>query len=250
LATETAHQRALNRQTAGAWLSYAEHRENATTLLAVGKSGLRLCVLGAGNCNDLDVAKLAAFYRSITLVDLDAESLDRAVGRQSKAVRASLEVRAPVDVAMPDAVDRIGGGYDVVCSASVLSQLIDAAVRHGVGAASIVDDVRSVRAAHLAIMLELMRPSGRGLLVTEMVSSDTAPQIARTPRDQLPQLMAQLAAERNFFTGLNPFALEQLLKTDAALAPRISRTAFHPPWLWRLGQVRSYLAYALSFQRA
>lgn len=247
---ESLRQRALNRQTAGAWQSYAGHRQHVTTLLVAGEPGTRLCVLGAGNCNDLDLGTLATFYRSVTLVDLDTESVVSAVSRQSHGVRAQLDVRAPIDVALPGALHPLRNDYDVVCSAGLLSQLIDSVARRELDLDAVVDEVKRVRAAHLSSMLDLLRPGGRGLLVTEMVSSDTAPQLTKTPVNALPQLMAQLATERNFFTGLNPFAIDLLLRKNPALARRISRTAFHPPWLWQLGPARSYLAYALSFQRA
>jgi len=49
----------------------------------MGAAGMRLCILGAGNCNDLDFEALSAWYSEITLVDLDLEAVTRAVERRS-----------------------------------------------------------------------------------------------------------------------------------------------------------------------
>jgi hypothetical protein len=58
----------LNKSSAAAWEPFTSHREKVTALLTGSAAGGRLCVLGAGNCNDLDLARLLLAYAEITLV--------------------------------------------------------------------------------------------------------------------------------------------------------------------------------------
>jgi len=62
------------------WRLYEGHRAHLTDVLlgsARGDGG-RLCLLGAGRCNDVDLEKLAATFAEIHLVDIDAKALDAA----------------------------------------------------------------------------------------------------------------------------------------------------------------------------
>jgi len=264
-------QRALNRQTSANWGLYASHRKILTHLLGVGGTGMRLCVLGAGNCNDLDLEALSAWYSEITLVDLDLEAVTQAVERQPATVRRLLRVRAPVEFgAFEQAISSSHGGgadpqalaamvaeeigereFDAVCSACVLSQLIDAlAQRFRSEPERCLSLVQLTRSIHLHLIVQLLRAGGRGLLVSDLVSSDTAPVLLSAPASGLSQLMSKFIAEKNFFTGLNPFAITAVLKSDAQLAPRVARVVLHAPWRWQLAARRVYLTFACSFQRA
>src|SRR5882672_99502 len=92
-----------NQDTRDLWERYRGHRERVTAAilaLAPGGSaarGGRLCLLGAGNANDLDLEALAARFDEVHLVDIDSAALARTTGRQSPAVRATLHAHAPVD---------------------------------------------------------------------------------------------------------------------------------------------------------
>ena len=45
----------------------------------------------------------------------------------------------------------------------------------------------------------------------------------------------QQVALKNFFTGANPYALEALMKNDAALSARVDDVEMLPPWRWNQG---------------
>src|SRR4029077_10811702 len=87
-----------NVTTARAWGSFAAHRKRVTGLLQARSAASRLCVLGAGNCNDLDVRELLASHAEIHLVDLDADALSRGIARQNVDAHRSIHTHAPFDL--------------------------------------------------------------------------------------------------------------------------------------------------------
>jgi len=238
-------QRELNRASAGLWAGYARHRAKVTecVLAQAPTAPGRLVVLGAGNCNDLDLRKVIHAFSEVHLVDLDAVAMEMGVDRQGVRSAAGLCVHGGVDVtATHDIEAALGvGGADVVVSAAILSQLISGAVDAGQQAEGLL----RVRDAHLSTMLRTLCPGGRGLLVNDMVSSDTCPQLHTTPPDRLPTLLPALLEQRNFFTGCNPLAIVERLN-GARLGA--SGVAVSSPWRWNVG-TRSYLVCAVSFRR-
>ena len=58
---------ANNAESRDAWALFGPHRDAVTRLLlgGLGAGPARVCVLGAGNCNDLDLAALLADGREV-----------------------------------------------------------------------------------------------------------------------------------------------------------------------------------------
>lgn len=266
-----------NRQTRDAWQRFSRHRGRVTDSLLeiVPRPGSRLCVLGAGNCNDLDLPRLLAAYPSVTLVDLDRDAVESGVRRQGLSlIGAGITALAPVDLcdldpesAPIDALARssessgsagapIGhgaaaaeSGFDVVLSACVLSQLIDGLRRkHGDGRGSSDSEVLAVRTAHLRQIAGELRPGGVGVLISDFVSGDTAPALVTAADEELPGLAVDLIRDGNFFTGTNPAAAARCLLTELPRATSVR--LLDPPafWRWDLGP-RTYLVYRLRFCR-
>src|SRR5438105_15087755 len=72
-----------NRSTQHQWRMYQSHRQQIEHLIVpMRRAEDRICVLGAGNCNDLDLAWLAQAYREVHLVDIDPAAIDEAAKRQ------------------------------------------------------------------------------------------------------------------------------------------------------------------------
>src|SRR6478736_4344582 len=86
----------MNRSTRGQWDWYAAHRGRIERLIVPQARGGSICVLGAGNCNDLDLCWLTEVYQHVELVDIDPSALQRAVERQG--VAGKMRLRAPVDL--------------------------------------------------------------------------------------------------------------------------------------------------------
>ncbi len=271
-----ARQRENNRGTAGARTLFAGHRRRVTELVraALPATGGRLCILGAGNCNDVELEVLARACRTVQLVDVDGEALERAVDGCPAALRGRLVLRPGVDLtgvagvleALAGRAPADGevarlvevarapaapgeGRFDLVVSAAVLTQLVSAAVDAlGSGHPRLDALALALREGHLRVLARLLRPGGRGLLVTDFVSSDTLPELAGAPEERLPGLMRQALAGRNFFTGANPVAIAAWLRADAAAGGPWREPSLSGPWRWRLTPGRAYLVAAVGFQ--
>ncbi|MEA2697099.1 MAG: hypothetical protein QOI66_1370 [Myxococcales bacterium] len=236
-----------------------------------------LCLLGAGNCNDVDLAVLAQRFAGIHLVDLDAAALARACGRQTDEVRSRLHQHAPIDAGgllrdaetwrkkppmlaqiearIPVAVDKIRsalpGGFDVVASCCVMTQ-----IGHGITTIlgpqhpALGDAHQAAAVVHLRTLSALLALGGHALLVTDLVSSETYPLEELAPGRDLKELIADLVRQGNYFKGVNPVALTRLLRRDPILSRRVVNTRPIEPWLWRAVQARTFLVNGFLFQRS
>ena len=210
------------------------------------------------------------------LVDLDAGALAAGAGRHGAADHPNLRLHGDIDVTgMMDAiaswspagsiglddlqacaeepVRRVGpslpGGFDVVASTCLLTQLIGSVVA-AIGEAHprFADVVQAVRSGHLRLLAHLARSGGAVVLVTDIVSSATLPGLGDVPEESLPGLLAQLARDRNFFHGVNPAALQSLVARDPTLNADLTGPDTVPPWRWEMGP-RIYLTWALRWRK-
>lgn len=99
------------------------------------------------------------------------------------------------------------------------------------------------------LMLRLMRRRGRGLLVNDLVSSVSLPNLASVRASELPSLMDRVIRAGNFFTGCNPYAICAQLEDDPDLSPSVTDIISHEPWVWTMGSTMHRLVYAISFRR-
>ena len=271
--------RKFNRNSADGWQLFADHRSRVTALLleqqAAPQSG-RLAVLGAGNCNDLDLPALSSSFTEVHLVDLDSEALTRGLARLPPELTARLTKHAPVDVTGalhrlaefrgPEAsgaaleelltsgvravTSALPGNFDVVLSTGLLSQIMHTC-RLALGDAPSLQAVAHMLAlAHMRALLALCRPGGRAVLVTDTVSSETYP-LEELWADKPPLAhLDHLEATDNLFTGTAPKYLRRQLTRDPELARMIQPPVrLVEPWLWRLGPNVTLVAYAFVAKR-
>jgi hypothetical protein len=268
-------QAAFNSESRGQWGGFAGHRRKVSTLLGAGAEPgrARLCILGAGNCNDLDLPALLAAHREVHLVDLDPVALARGAARQGVSEHPSLHRLGGVDVTgMLDAIatwsprtdiqagdlsalaewparrvaPALPGPYDLVASTCLLSPLIGNAFHAvGPGHPRFMALVRAIRLGHLRLLTQLAAPGGTAILITDVVSSDTFPTLGSLPDSSLAGLLPRLAREGNFFHGLNPEDLPPIFRRDPVLNSRVSGLESIPPWRWNLHS-RVYLVWAMK----
>jgi hypothetical protein len=268
-----------NRQARDLWERFGDHRQRVTAeILALAPAatdarGGRLCLLGAGNANDLDLEALAARFDEVHLVDIDPSSLSRATGRQSPAVRAKLRSHAPVDLSglyqqlerttrLPPPDEMVIAGtaevlrqlpseFDVVASSCVLSQMSWA-----IGHLASPDEMllpmleQSLLRIHLRTLLRLIRPKGAALLVSDLTSSLFYPPLDElAPSADLRGLTQELAAAHVAYTVCNPLLVRQILRHDDELAATCELPALGEPWLWTGPKELTYLVYPFVLRR-
>ncbi|HJN07299.1 MAG TPA: hypothetical protein QF564_01300 [Pirellulaceae bacterium] len=260
------------------WECFATHRRKVTELLmashAEGQG--RLCLLGAGNCNDLDLTALTKVYSEVHLVDLDQEAVTSGVASQGLVdtnrvrVHGDMDLagcneivsdwtlgRLPTDTDVQQCIDAVSsfpvpqvpGPFDVIASVCLLTQLFDSvSISLGGEHPRFLELLTCIRLRHVRLLFELLQPGGTAILITDFVSSSTFPPLANTSERDLPGLAAKLVNSRNFFTGTNPAVLQALFKTDAVIGPQVSHLEVAGPWLWDFGP-RVYAVFAITSQK-
>jgi hypothetical protein len=266
--------RQYNRSSESCWKQFADHR-TLLTGLARKAGGERLAVLGAGNCNDLDLRALAEQYREIHLVDVDQEARARARDRQLPEVREKLRLLAPVDLSgglerLPEfrrerptpaqiaalainAADQVTlavrGTYDTVMSTCLLSQIM-----HGVRLAlGEHPDLEAIAAAlargHLRSLVRLVRPGGTGIFASDTCSSDMYPPLEERFAKFAPlAVLLRLEETHNLLSGTEPSGIFELLQSDPVCAPAVKPPQLIEPWLWHMGKM-ALLVYAIVFEK-
>ena len=196
-----------------------------------------LCVLGAGNCNDLDLIRLASEFQRVTLVDLDREAMEFGVAHQDGP--GTIEIVC-CDVTSDELPAQT---FDVVASTCLLTQLFadfDSSVS--------AEKYAKTRRRHFLTMLKLMNTAATGIFITDVVSSDTVPDLAGLDSNQIKAGIPKWIHDRNFFTGTNPGVIHHLLTSDDEVASRVSDVKPIDPWLWNPGP-RTYVCYGMQFTR-
>jgi hypothetical protein len=271
------HRRA-NESTRPLFDSYREHREQTTRLaLESAKPGVStLCVLGAGNCLDLDLPRLCERFSEVHLVDIDQAALETAFARQPPEAQARLVLHGPTDLSgLFDKLERwkrlettesellehhLGtaqslatklGSYDVVLSASCITQMQLSVLLALGDTHQLFDATRHVLAAtHLHTLHALTKPGGRALLVTDVLSSTRyAPLTSLPPETNLLKLLTELMAAEQMIYIARPGLFHLLQRED----PRLRATStLSPPlaaWLWQNGPHERFLVYAMALDR-
>ncbi|MFO0953837.1 MAG: hypothetical protein U0835_22310 [Isosphaeraceae bacterium] len=269
-------QSAFNAASRGEWEAFAEHRACLSRALTRGASAAaRLCVLGAGNANDLDLPLLLNAYREVHLVDLDARALALGVERQGVATDPRIRLHGGVDVtaalgllsgwtptseltpaelealaAWPAsrAAPVLPGGFDRVASTCLLSQILETAAHALVrNHPQLSAAEAALLAGHFRLMSRLAAPGGEALLAAEVVSSDTLPGLPNLSPDEVAGLLPKLRREGNHFRGVHPQQLLIKLRDDPTVGPLVTSAEILGPWRWRLHR-RTYLVSALAFR--
>jgi hypothetical protein len=263
----------MNDSTRGQWDWYAAHRARIERLIVPSARDQRICILGAGNCNDLDLNWLVQAYAQVHLVDIDPAALDRAAQRQGIATDR-LRLHAPIDLtgiadqtvtwigrtvteaevnraaqtAGASALPTLPGEtFDLILSPCVLSQLL-CSVRDLLGRSHPAWPrlKAAISARHLRTMTTMLKPAGRAVLVVDLASTRRIPGLERATEHDLPSILEMSIETGKCFRGLEPRELTDALRRTGATGS----VEMSPPWLWHLGLAKAFLCYALTARRA
>jgi hypothetical protein len=256
---------------------YQGHRARLTRLLAATQRAGGLCVLGAGNGNDLDLPALLELFGDVHLVDIDEESLSRAVaplspGQRARVTLAGLDLSGCLDRldtwgdGLPDdqalaafasrgalaVAGRLGRTFDVVLSACLLSQLCHPF--QNTLALSGRDWQRlfaTITRLHLATTALLTRPGGTGVIACDVLChAGSAVELLRrrVPPDRFEATLLEAVMSGALPPEPDPRALARLLESPA-FAQMIDRVNVTVPWFWDLGPT-AQVVYGVMFRRS
>jgi hypothetical protein len=234
-------------------------------------------LLGAGNGNDVDLVALLQKFAEVHLVDLDREAITAARARLPEALAARVFLHAPIDLggglrrlaawrgrpvttaelgALPqesagEAMRALPVRFDVVASCCLLSQIVHTCDRVlGARHAQLEVVACALVVAHVRTLVQLVKPGGAGVLITDTVSSETYPLDELWGSRAPLALLDELEASQNQLSGTGPVFLRRILRTDDVVAPLVANVRLVEPWLWRFNPQLTLLAYALTFSRA
>jgi hypothetical protein len=260
-----ARERDRNSSTRGAFASYKDHRARQMALLD-GVSGERIAILGAGNCNDVDLAALARAFGEVHLFDIDGEALAGAVARQSKEVKRAchLHERDLTGVAsfleewrddppemMPAQMAawaklapliEEAGVFDTVISTCMLSQ-VAINLRDFFGVVPALNSALCAAVVgHLMLAAGLTRPGGILLVVSDCIT-DKFPIHQEAKRQGPLKAIFSLADQGAAFPGTDP-----RLVADVLAGTEVAKAEFKDAWIWELTE-QAYLVYAIRATR-
>jgi hypothetical protein len=261
-----------NQDTRLAWQQFSGHRLKVMNLIKAARheDAASIAILGAGNCNDLDLFELADAFPAVHLFDLDAEAIEYGIASQGVVHRQNIHRHAPFDVTgclqllapyfgrpltqaefqalleafLSSRAPATGDTYDVVVSDCILSQIISTLGQLKLTQEQLVSLTLAVRYQHLRTLLDWLRPAGRLVFITDVVSSDTLPELPRLRETEWLPALRQCLQTANFITGLNPEMVSNMLQTEPYFRQHEVNYRFIAPWRWDISDNRAYLVYA------
>jgi hypothetical protein len=278
--TELSQQKAANQSALPYVDLYQEHRQRLTHRLVRGDDpalrSQRLCVLGAGNCADIELPKLCESYAEIHLVDLDREALERARDALPKTNRERVRLHGGVDLTgMLDKLARwklmqitpeelmahpaqtaetigqsVDGPFDVVASTCVITQMQLSVLNALTDRHQLFQAVRhTVSVTHLRTLSRLTCEGGRCLFVTDLVSTERLKAGGDLAAESPRQLYERALREGNVIYVAHPKLIESVVRDDPALRRELSLGDDREVWLWQQGPNRSFVVYAAEMRR-
>jgi len=276
---EIHEQRLANQSSRAHAASYENHRRHLTRELLRGAAtdgGESICILGAGNCNDVELGTLLQSYRELHLVDLDSAALQQAHARLSESEQARVHCHAPVDLSgmlpelerwgrfqltpeelmgHPDTAaqalaERLGGPFDSVASTCVLTQM-QLAVLNALGESHrLFQAIRhTLSVTHLRTLASLTRPGGRTVFASDLVASDHLALASDITDVDLRRVFEEVVRQGNAIYVAHPRVLGSIVRDDPVLKRDLAPDPIHDVWLWQQGPARTFLVYAQHFGR-
>lgn len=258
---------------------YATHRDKVMQQLlgyAGSEASRSLCLLGAGNCYDADLARLTEQFAEVHLVDLDRSAVERARSELTPEAAAKVVLHAPVDLtgmlphlaawsrfqvtadvlmSHPQTTEQaiaasVGGPFDIVASTCVLTQL-QLAVLQALGEKHrLFQAVRhTLTVTHLRTLAGLTRAGGHTLLFTDLVSTDRLTLPNDPSPDALRATFDAAIKQGNVIYVAHPEMLRSTVSDDPSLRSQLSAGDLKDVWLWQQGPNRKFLTYVLAFDR-
>jgi hypothetical protein len=209
-------------------------------------------------------------------VDIDADALERAREALPAPLQGKIQLHGGVDLTgMLDKLDRfkrlqvtpqelmghpsaaaqslldvLGGPFDVVASACVITQM-QLSVLNALGDRHQLFRAvqHTVSVTHLRSLSRLTRVGGRCLFVTDLVSTDRLNHDG-APTGEAPQALYERALkEGNLIYVAHPELFEGMLRDDPVLRRELTLAGGREVWLWQQGPDRTFVVYAAKMSK-
>lgn len=266
-------QKESNRASLKYFSHFENHRAQLTELIVNSASaGLgRICILGAGNCFDMDLAQLVKVFSEVHLVDLDRLAIANARARLPKSLAQKVFLHGTVDlcntqkemkawrametspealITFPDrAIQKVlrelPGPFDCVVSACLISQImLSNRLVLGDGHPLLEAVMVTLLVTHLRLMAQLTGNGGRSLWVSDVSSDEIASLDDFDPKDNGLPYLTQRIHQANVFTYVEPSLLCEVALQDPDFSKRCELRAPLKSWLWQNGPNNRFLVYA------
>lgn len=236
----------------------------------------RLCVLGAGNCYDLEIDRLATEFDEVHLVDIDRRAISGARGRLPGHLADKVHLHAPVDIsgvndqleawrkmrvtpesmlniperATNSVARQLPGTFDCVVSTCLASQLL-LTCRHVMGERHplLEAGIITLLVTHLRVLAALTAEEGTACFVSDVSSDEIAPLHRFDDAQDGLEFVASLAQKNQIFNYLDPDLVVGLARQDPILAAGMTICSPAKAWLWTNGPRRTFLVYAARMIR-
>ncbi len=259
------------------WDKAADHRAMVTRIL-IDKGGERegkLAILGAGECSDINLEALREWFEEVHLFDLDGKTVWNGVDFQGLAGADWIQIHGGIDVSGMGSViaglkdnpyddgylveiirqssefrlEEFSNQFDVVASTCLLSQIFEHAIASiGERHSRLIELLTSLRLGHILMLADMCRPGGIGNLIFDFVSSESLPGMIGTKGDDLTNLLGDAVKQNNFFHGMSPLRINDVLLSDQRIASQVERVRMTKPWVWQ-ATTRHYAVLAAQFCR-
>ncbi|MEE9381851.1 MAG: hypothetical protein V3V08_00355 [Nannocystaceae bacterium] len=259
--------------------AYAHHRRHltATILRSVPERSDSIRLLGAGNCNDVDLQRLMGRFEQVHLVDIDAGALKHARLSLPKASRSRLHCHANVDLtgllarfrrdipARPTDPEHLAGElvarlaselpaqHGAVVSCCLLTQLgqtlADVLGRRLPRSPALESHRDGMIFGHLRLMNHLVSPGGICILANDLVSSAQV-ELARLGEGaDLAEFGKQLVEYKRVRPSADPVRIRGLLAQDPVLVAQSHGFDVLGHWLWTVTAKEQYFVQTICFRR-
>ncbi|MCW3085858.1 MAG: hypothetical protein JWP12_3224 [Bacteroidetes bacterium] len=264
----------FNKETSQNWDLYTGHRNKVMqSILAYSpKQATTICILGAGNCNDIDLHLLVKRFQEVHLIDIDTKAILDGICRQNIKDSTQIIIHSeefsgiynklaewkqfnPSEKAIGNLLNELNVDnepaishyqkFDVVVSVCVQSQ-----ITHSINSTLLSSSGKyqlslAARNSHLNLLLNLT-DHGLVLFINDLVDLKTEFDVSDASDFDLDEVMMSFIKTQNFFTGNNPFAIREMFEQHKIIAPKVKSVDFISSWLWQLTSKKVYMVYGFA----
>jgi hypothetical protein len=281
-------QKSNNAETRTNYKIYTNHREHSTSLiLSQGQNG-RLLIVGAGNCNDVDLVRLSRQFSEIHLLDIDEDALSHGIKQQLGSKKSNITIHVQDVTQFKDTYNTIiekpynstiNRGikalqtlsfpslpkykeyFDVVVSQCMLSQLLAQicalrAKEKSKSKVRLIETIsREIVIAHLKELIAYLSKGCVGIVITDVVSNEGVGKISDKHMKEIlygcyHDKSSDIYGKNIFGTNIVSIFADHKNNLDSLAQLEIHNPMNAPFWKWDFSETRQYIVQSFVFKKA